>query len=77
MLNVAVLELPKAPIPIVVDPSLKVTDPVGAPVPAAGTTAAVNVTVAPRLAGVIEDVTVVAVAIIATVTDIEFEVDAA
>jgi len=68
---------PRVPGPSCVDPSLNIADPVGTPDPVMGTTVAVNVTVAPRLAGVIEEDTVVVVAIIATTTDTAFEVEGA
>lgn len=48
------------------DPSLKVTVPVGMPVPPAGATEAVKVTLAPTLAGLAEALTVVVVPIIGT-----------
>jgi hypothetical protein len=55
--NVATPPL-KVPVPIVVLPSLNVTEPVGVPVPV---TVAVNVTEDPAVAGFALDVSVVAV----------------
>ena len=50
MLNVAVPEEFKVPLPICVPASLKVTEPVGAPDPDTGAIEAVNVTACPEVA---------------------------
>ena len=49
MLNVADPEVFRVPVPICVPPSLKVTVPVGVPVPDAGVTVTVNVTLWPKV----------------------------
>ncbi len=77
VLYVAVPELPRVPDPRTVVPSLKATVPVGTPMPIAGTTIAVKVIFAPKLAVGANDATVVVVATIATVTVIALDTDGA
>ena len=59
MLNVAVSELFSVPVPRIVEPSSKVTVPVGMPAPGAlALTVAVKVTDWPNTEGVTEEITV-------------------
>ena len=59
----AVPEAPSVPLPRVVDPSVKVTVPVGAAEPEAGVTVAVKVRLVPAVAEDAEEASVVVVAI--------------
>ncbi len=63
MTKIATPEAFSAPVPSIVLPSRNVTVPAGAPAPGAtAATAAVNVTAAPVMDGVLDDVSFVAVA---------------